>query len=102
MENYKKLSKEEKRRYWREHIKAWQESGQNQIEYCKNQNIKKSTLGYWRTRLAREDGFVEIPVKIESATPIEIIISKTVKIQVQKGFDPDVLVQTVKTLEQLS
>jgi transposase-like protein len=102
MTNYKNLTTEEKRQYWKTHIQAWQESGQSQIEYCRNHNIKKSTLGYWRTRLTRENGFVEVPVEIASTTPIEIIISDKVTVRIRKGFDPDVLIQTVKTLEQLS
>ena len=47
-------------------------------------------------------GFVEIPVKIESEATIDIIIKDTMKLQVRKGFDPDLLIQAVKTLEGLS
>jgi len=102
MTNYKKLSSEEKRTYWQKHIEAWRQSGQNQLSYCRNQKIKKSTLGYWQTRLSREKSFVEIPLEIKPPSVIEIIISDKVKIRVKSGYDPDLLIQTVKTLEQLS
>jgi len=102
MENYQTLSREEKRRFWQKHITAWQQSGQSQKEYCHNQKLKKSTLGYWRTRLSREKGFIEIPIKIESQTTIDIIIKDDIKIQVKKGFDNDLLIQIIRVLGQLS
>jgi hypothetical protein len=102
MDNYKQLTPEEKRRFWKKHIAAWRKSGQNQADYCRSQKLKKSTLGYWRTLLSREKGFIEIPVKIESQATIDIIIKDTIKIRIKNGFDPDLLIQTVRTLEQLS
>jgi hypothetical protein len=102
MDNYKQLTREEKRKFWQRHIDGWQKSGQSQTEYCHSQKLKKSTLGYWRTLLSREKSFIEIPVTIESQAAIDIIIKDTIKIQVRNGFDPDLLIQTVKTLEQLS
>jgi hypothetical protein len=102
MDNYKQLTREEKRKFWQWHIDGWRKSGQSQTEYCHSQKLKKSTLGYWRTLLSREKGFIEIPVTIESQAAIDIIIKDTIKIQVRNGFDPDLLIQTVKTLEQLS
>lgn len=102
MANYKYLPREEKHKFWRKHIDAWRTSGQNQKEYCVQQEINESTLRYWRTKLSKEKGFVEIPVKIESESTIDIIIKNTVKLQIRKGFDPDLLIQAVKTLEHIS
>ncbi|MEJ2649742.1 MAG: hypothetical protein P8016_15205 [Sedimentisphaerales bacterium] len=102
MDNYKALPAEEKRRFWQKHIAAWRQSGQSQKEYCRNQKLKKSTLGYWRTLLSREKGFIEIPIKIESRSTIDIIINGGIKIQVRKGFDPELLVQTIRVMEQMS
>lgn len=102
MANYKQLSREEKQEFWRQHIEAWKVSGQSQAEYCEEQKIKKSTLGYWRSQLLKRKRFVEIPLKIESQSPIDIIIKDTIKLQVRKGFDPDLLIQIVKTMEHLS
>ena len=102
MANYKHLSREGKHKFWQKHIDAWQTSGQSLVEYCMQQKIKESTLRYWRTKLLMKKGFVEIPVKIESESTIDIIIKDTIKLQVRKGFDPDLLIQAVKTLEGLS
>lgn len=102
MDNYKTLPAEEKRKFWQKHIAAWQQSGQSQKEYCRSQKLKKSTLGYWRTRLSREKGFIEIPIKIESRSTIDIVIRDDVKIQVKTGFDPGLLIQTIRVLEQIT
>ena len=102
MANYKHLPRGEKHKFWQEHIDAWQTSGQSQTEYCMQQEIKESTFRYWQTKLSRKECFIEIPVKLESESTINIIIKDTVKLQVQKGFDPNLLIQVVKTLERLS
>lgn len=102
MDNYKTLPPEEKRIFWQKQIAAWQQSGQSQKEYCRSQKLKKSTLGYWRTRLSKEKRFIEIPVKIESQSTIDIVIRDDIKIQVKKGFDPDLLTQTIRVLEQMA
>lgn len=102
MDNYKTLPAKEKRKFWQKHIAAWQQSSQSQEEYCRSQKLKKSTLGYWRTRLSREKGFIEIPIKIESQSSIEIVIRDDIKIRVNTGFNPDLLIETIKVLEQIS
>ena len=102
MDNYKTLPAKGKRKFWQKHIAAWQQSGPSQEEYCCSQKLKKSTLGYWQTRLSREKGFIEIPIKIESKSTIDIVIRDYMKIRVKTGFDPDLLIQTIKVLEQIS
>jgi len=99
---YKRFTSEDKQKYWQKHIDGWLKSGQSQLEYCRNNKIKKSTLGYWRTRLSREDVFIEIPIELESHSAIEIILKNKIKIQVRKGFDPQLLIQTIKVLEEIS
>lgn len=102
MTTYKQLTSEGKQKYWQQHIDAWLKSGQSQMEYCRNNKIKKSTLGYWRTRLSREDVFIEIPIELEPHSVIDIILKNKIKIQVRKGFDPELLLQTIKALEEIS
>ena len=102
MANYKHLPRKEKHKFWQKHIDTWLKSGQNQTEYCKKQEIKESTFRYWQTKLSRKECFIEIPVTIESESTIDIIIKNTVKLQIRKGFDPDLLIQAVKALEQIS
>jgi hypothetical protein len=102
MENYKILPPEEKRMFWQKHIAAWRQSGRSQTEYCHSQKLKKSTMGYWQTILSRERKFVEIPIKMESQSAIEIVIKDAIKIQIKKGFDPDLLCQIIRVLEHVS
>jgi hypothetical protein len=48
----------DKKQFYFEHIKRWQESGLSQEKYCQENDVKLSTLGYWRNK------FIE-PNKVE-------------------------------------
>jgi hypothetical protein len=102
MENYKQLSQTEKQTFWQKHITAWKKSGLSQDVYCRNQKIKKSTLGYWITKLSREKGFVEVPVNLPSVNEVEITINKNIRIQLLKGYSPELVTRLLKTLEETS
>lgn len=104
METYKSLSTDEKRKFWQKHIEGWKASGQSQAEYCREQQLKKSSLGYWRTRLSRETGIVEIPAPgftTDRKSAIVIRLGSQIKLEVENDFDPDLLLRTVRTLEKL-
>ena len=105
MENYKKLPPAVKREFWQRQIDGWRSSGQSQAEYCRRQKLTKSAFGYWRTRLARETGLVEIKplhIKVEAQATIDIIVRGGLRVRVQKGFDADLLVETIQALGRLS
>lgn len=48
-------SMEEKRRYWREHVRTWKESGLGVTAYARKQGINLKTFHYWRQVLRREE-----------------------------------------------
>lgn len=41
-------TREEKRAYWANHVKAWKESGETQRNYCLQQHLKPHQLTYWK------------------------------------------------------
>ncbi|WP_321528840.1 IS66 family insertion sequence element accessory protein TnpA [Sedimenticola selenatireducens] len=42
----------EKAVFWKAHFSDWKQSGLTQQAYCKQHDLKFSTFGYWRKRLA--------------------------------------------------
>ncbi len=42
-----------RRRYWREVIERWRQSGQGVRAFCQAEGVKKATFYSWRQRLAR-------------------------------------------------
>jgi len=54
-------------------IESQEQSGQSQIEFCKNQKLSIATFGYWRKKYLEEKnksiGAHFVPLKIQSAVP---------------------------------
>ena len=48
--DYEEKTPAEKREFWEEQIRFWQESGLSQSEYCKRHGIRSSQWFYWRRR----------------------------------------------------
>ena len=47
MKNYEGLSKDEKRDFWQQHIKEWEDSGLSQRKYCEINTINLNAFA-WR------------------------------------------------------
>jgi hypothetical protein len=40
---------------WRERIKAWRESGQTQLQFCRAHGLAVSSFSHWKGKLAQRD-----------------------------------------------
>lgn len=103
------------RRYWKEQIESWQESGLSQCEFCRRNNLKYHRFIYWRKRFIRPaapicpQGIVELPFAIGAAglmpgplKPIRVAFgSKNLRIEVERDFDPIALRQLIHVLDQM-
>ena len=49
------MNKEEKAKLWADRIQQYQSSGQTCKQWCAENGIPLSTMGYWTRRLAKED-----------------------------------------------
>ena len=47
--------------FWRQVIQRWQESGQRQADFCRQENIKTTTFSTWKERLRRRDAGIPSP-----------------------------------------
>jgi hypothetical protein len=109
----------ERREFWRQHVRAWRQSGQRREDYCREHDLNPQTFNVWVGRLRDEfrptgtesddaDGadtatFVPVEVTSESdaaaatattAPPIEIEAGG-VKLRVAQDADTDVLTRLI-------
>ncbi len=68
-EDYHRFSREQRRRFWQQHVEGWQQSGLSQIAYCRRHDLKAHQFYRWRGRImAAAPGPVSfLPVSIASA-----------------------------------
>ncbi len=105
-------SRQEKRRFWKAHIQAWEKSGFSQNEYCRRNTLKNNQLTYWKTKFKQESSrqihFAPVPMKaaqeihrsIDSGdSGLDVQLGR-VRIKIQNNFNPDVFVKVVSILEE--
>ena len=80
--DYQEKTASEKREFWEEQIRFWQESGLSQKEYCKQHGIRQSQWYYWRRRCrGTETEPTLVPLKLPSlighthGTPVVRVIT---------------------------
>jgi len=108
----RKELRQEKRRFWKAHIQAWERSGFSQNEYCRRHKLKNNQLTYWKTKFKHERSkhinFVPVPMKTahqvqQTIDPndsgLAVQLGK-IKIKIANNFNPDSLVKVVSTLEE--
>ena len=81
--DYQEKTTSEKREFWEEQIRFWQESGLSQSEYCKQQGIRQSQWFYWRRRCRDTEGLTLVPLKLPS---LDIHKQSVVRIITPNGF----------------
>jgi len=93
---------------WRQIIDGQQPSGLTVAAYCRDRGIKDSAFYAWKRRLrsrAKSNRtssplFVEVrPPRTSASEAIEICLSGERRLLVRRGFDPDLLMDLVRTLE---
>jgi transposase-like protein len=64
-----RYSHEQRRRFWRQHVEGWQQSGLSQIAYCRSHDLKVQQFYRWRRRImaAAPRPVSFLPVTIASA-----------------------------------
>ncbi len=88
--------------HWESVITSWKESGKSQVNFCKDNEIKVSTFGYWQKRLSASKNLF-VPVKVLDSTRYESIFYKIetplgVNIIIPSGANLDDLTVIFKSL----
>lgn len=86
---------------WKARVEEWRASGKSIQAWCKEQNIKKNTLRYWKERgdLHRKSAFVELTDK-PSNPSIEIIYNEF-RVKVHQHFDAKTLKSCLSLLKTI-
>ncbi len=112
----------EDRKIWEKRYQDFQASGKSQAAWCKEKNINPNTFNFWYLRLKREKAeprkqpkesikwLAVEPKEIEIKTKTNIKTSSDqtiglkiadVSIEVKPGFEPEHLINIIKTLSKL-
>jgi hypothetical protein len=103
MNKTQRLGREE----WRRIVDGQQPSGLTVAAYCRDRGIKDSAFYAWKRRLCSlaklnrsPPAFVEVkPPKTSATEAIEICLPCERRLLVRRGFDHDLLIDLVRTLE---
>ena len=38
---------------WKQHLETWKQSGQSQVDYCREQGLKSHQMTYWKNRFIK-------------------------------------------------
>lgn len=98
--------KENKGALWERRRAQYRESGLSRKAFCTKHHLKLSTLDYWFWRLGRQDkesGLVELNrTSIALATPgLVVSVGQDYRIELRRGFDPQLLAEVIQALGQL-
>ena len=102
------MNKEEKAKLWADCIQQCQTSGKTRKQWCAENGIPLSTMGYWTRRLAKEDQaseseqdlvFARLPSEQEAArkilseesSSVRIFISDSIRIEISDSCRPELM-----------
>jgi hypothetical protein len=97
------------RQRWRERIKAWEDSGQSQQEFCKAHHLGFASFRRWRGIFKAENAegvvataepvrFLPVSVHTPTYTNLTLHIQDDFRIEIADGFDPQLLRQVLQVL----
>ena len=92
---------------WAERVRRWRASGLTAQEFAERHRLKRSTLHWWSSALARASRavppFVEVVPRALSAEVegglIEVVLRGGLRVRVSGSFDPAVLLRLLAALE---
>jgi hypothetical protein len=100
----------ERERFWREHVSAWERSGESVRGYCRTRGLSEAGFHFWKRRLKGREGlrvlkgsvpaFAEVRVTAVHEASIEIVLSDARRIHVYPGVDEETLARVIAVLER--
>jgi len=97
------LESEELRQLWAQRVDAFFASGLSGAQWCAQEHLPPKQLSYWKRKLANADAtasapsWFAVPMAPESQVPNIVVRVGDVAIEVQSGFNPDLLRAVVRT-----
>ena len=91
------MNKEEKAKLWADRIQQCQTSGKTCKQWCAENSIPLSTMGYWTRRLAKEEPASESEQETarkllsKESSPVRIFISDSIRIEISDSCRPELM-----------
>ncbi len=98
--------KDNKGALWERRRTQYRESGLSRKAFCTKHHLKLSTLDYWFCRLGKQEkasGLVELDrASIAPPAPgLVVSVGRDYRIELRRGFDPQLLAEVIQALGQL-
>ncbi len=104
--------REQKRRFWQEHLTAWQEADISQAEYCRRNEISSRSFSYWKKKQPQKRinpvSFVPVPIapamavgNIIGGNSLCLLLGERYRVEVGDDFSPLTLQKLVRVLEEM-
>lgn len=100
------MIRKEKALYWSGQISEYRKSGETLVKWCEKNDIKIHTMKYWLRKQSPvsqekpETAWVSCMVEEPVRNTITLKV-KNVEIEVMSGFQDELLLKVLRTLEQL-
>ena len=82
------MNKEEKAKLWSDRIQQYQTSGQTCKQWCTENGIPLSTMGYWIRRFEQE---AARKLLSEESSSVRIFISDSIRIEISDSCRPELM-----------
>ena len=101
--DYTKLSDEEKRAYWQEHVAKQRKSGLSLRAYCAGEKISVATFRDWRKKLLpKNSGLIKVEKKTlgseQNFRSYELVINGKIILRFSDGYDEQELSSLLQLL----
>lgn len=107
----REIENAEKRKKWKKHLEAWEESGITQTEYCRIHGLSIHQFTYWKSHLIIKNGSNSlVPIQISpeifqsksiSRSQLRLNMENGFQIEIENGFDPSFLTVLIRTVRGL-
>ena len=97
------LTQKTRQEQWTERIEVFLASGLSQRAWCEQQGLWPNQLSYWLRKLrgeaspSRNDRWINLNTIAPSSSGISLRIGNAV-LEIERGFDPEVLADVLRTL----
>ena len=101
----------QKREHWKRQIDSWRSSGVPQTEYCRCHNLSYHQFVYWKKRFVQSETgakFVALDLgpftgkgPSQAGCPLRLVLANGFTIEIDSGFDPQLLRQLIIVLRGL-
>ena len=99
------MIRKEKALYWSGQISEYRKSGETLIKWCEQNDVKIHTMKYWlrkQSPVSKKQETVWVSCVVEEPSNDVITLKiKNVEIEVMSGFQDELLLKVLRTLEQL-